>query len=226
MTMPAYRTVLLETTAVVSLLYSTSLFVLSAICVLISTTASLADAENCTTAGDCWNGLCTHNNRSLHQNSAINFDCAASEVCCSNKCVEGFNCLGQACTFADDCQRDESCCLGSCRTKNECTDLIVMIALYISASGLLIAVICPLVYRKLTSAIQPLSSSRSIYLVNNQELYAGIPQQPPSHPTVQTLFVRGDGNGLTISSEITDKESRDVSITITSYGSIRRPNQP
>jgi len=225
-TMPASRTVLLETTAVNSLLYSTKLLLLSAICALMSTTASLADVQNRTTAGDCWNGLCTQNNRSLDQNCAINVDCATSEVCCSNKCVEGFNCLGEACTFDDDCQWDESCCLGSCRKKNACTNLTVMIAIYISASGLLIAVVCPFVYRKLTSAIQPLSSSRSIYLFNNQELHADIPQEPPSHPTLQTLFARGNGNPLTTSSETTDKESRDVNITITSYGSIRMPNQP
>jgi len=101
-----------------------------------------------------------------------------------------------------------------------------MIAIYISASGLLIAVICPFVYRKLTSAMQPLSSSRSVYLFNNQELHADIQQEPPSHPTLQTLFARGKGNPLTISSELKDKESRDVNITITSYGSIRMPNRP
>lgn len=227
MTMPAFRTVLLGTTAVNSLLYSTKLLVLLAICALMSITASLPDAQNCTAAGDRWNDLCTQNNNSLDQNCAINFDCATSKVCCRNKCVDGFNCLGQDCTSDDDCQwDDESCCLGSCRKLNGCTNLIVMIVIYISASVLVIAVICPFVFRRLASTIQPLSSSRSIHLVNNQELYDDIPQGPPSHPIIQTLYVRGTGNPLTISPETTTKESRDINITITSYGSIRMPNKP
>ena len=224
MTMPASRTVLLGTTAVNSLLYSTNLLVLLAICALMSTTASLPSAHNCTPAGDRWNGLCTQNNNSLDQNCTINLDCATSKVCCSNKCVDGFNCLGEDCTSDDDCQWDnESCCLGSCRKLNECTNLVVMIVIYVSASFLLIAVICPFFYRKLTSIIQPLSSSTSIHSVNNN---ADIPQEPPSQPTLQTFFVRAIGNPLTISSETTTKESRDINIITTSYGSIRIPNKP
>ena len=222
MTMPAYGAVLFETTVVNSLLYSTALLVLLATSAL-STTASLANVQNCTTAGDCCNGPCAQNNGSLDHSCAINFDCAASEVCCSNKCVEGFNCLGKACTFDEDCQWDEPCCLGSCRRKSECTNLTVVIAIYVSASLLLIGVICPFVYRKLTSATQPLSSSRSNYLINNQELPPDIPQEPPSRPTLQTLFARGNDSPLTISSETTDKKNRYIIITIASYGSIKMP---
>lgn len=228
--MPASRTVLLGTTAVNSLLYSTKLLVLLAICALMSTTESLANVQNCTAAGDRWNGLCTQNNNSLDQNCAVNFDCATSKVCCSNKCVDGANCLGEDCTSDDDCQwEDESCCLGSCRKLNGCTNLVAIIVIHVSASVLLIAVICPFLYRKLASTNQPLSSSRSIHLFNNQELYADVPEEPPSHPTLPTLFVRGNDNPLTItaiSSETTNKESRDVNITITSYGSIITPNKP
>ena len=225
--MPTSRIELLGTTAVNSLLYSTKFLVLLATCALMSTTASLANSQNCTTAGDRWNVSCTQNNNSLDQNCAINFDCATSKVCCSNKCIDGFNCLGEDCTVDDDCQwNDESCCLGYCRKVNACTNLAVMIVIYISASLLLIAVICPVVFRKLASATQPLSSSRSIHWLNNQELFPDIPQGPPSHPTQPTFFARGNSNPLTISSEATNKESRDVNITITSYGSIRMPNKP
>ena len=215
--MPASRTVLLGTTAVNSLLYSTKrLLVLLATCAIMSTTVSLANSQKCTAAGDRWNGLCTQNNNSLDQNCVINLDCATSKVCCSNKCIDGFNCLGEDCTVDDDCHwDDESCCLGSCRKLNACTNLAVMIVIYISASLLLIAVICPLVFRKLTSTIQPLSSPR----------HADIQQEAPSHPTLPTFFARGSNN-LSISSVTTNKESRDVNITITSYGSIRMPNQP
>lgn len=225
--MLASKTVLLGTTAVSSLLYSTKLLVLLAICALMSTTESLANVQNCTSARDLWNGLCTHNNNSLKQNCSVNFDCATSKVCCSNKCVDGANCLGEDCTSDDDCQwEDESCCLGSCRKLNGCTNLVVIIVIHVFASVLLLAVICLFIYRTLASTNQPLSSSRSIHLFNNQELYADVPQEPPSHPTLPTLFVRGNDNPLTISSETTNKESRDANITITSYGSIRTPNKP
>ena len=238
MTMPASSTVLLETTVVNFLLYSTKLLALVAICALMSTTASLAKGQNCTPAGDFgrdskedgeqrWNGLRTQNRSSLDQNCVINVDCATSQVCCSNKCTDGLNCLQEACTFDDDCQWDESCCLGSCRKENHCINLTIMIAIYVFSFVLLIAITCPFVYRKLISANHRLSSSRLIHLFNNQELYADIPQEFPSHPTLQTFFAPGNGNPLTISSETTDKESsRDINITITSYGSIRMTNQP
>ena len=235
--MPASSTVLLETATVKSLLYSKKLLVLFAICALMSTTAGLANRQNCTAAADCgrdskkdskqcWNGLCAQNGSSFERNCVINVDCATSEVCCSNKCVDGFNCLGEACTFDNDCQLSESCCFRSCRKKSHCANLTIMMAIYISAFVLLIVVICPFLYRGLISVTHPLSSSRSIHLFNNQGLYADIPQEFPSQPTLQTFFVRGKGNPLTTSSETTDQESRDVNISIMSYGSIRMTSQP
>lgn len=243
MTMPASRPVLLETTAVNSLLsfYSTKLLVLLAICALISTTTCLANAKSCTTPGDCGrdgkedgkqccNGLCTQNSSCLDQNCIMNVNCATSEVCCSNKCVDGFNCLGEACTFDDDCQWDESCCFGSCRKNNECTNLTIMLIIYISAFVLFIIVICPFVYKKLTSGNQwlssPDSSSRITSATNSSNLYPDIPRESPSHPTLHTFFARENGNPLTICSETTEKKSRGVNITITSYGSISKINQP
>ena len=118
------------------------------------TTASVANAQNCTSSADCSradgeqcrHGTCSQTiassrNVSADRECQTNGDCLTSQVCCYHRCVQNWNCLRENCSLHTDCQLDERCCHGTCRENGECAGIIGTV-IVCSVAFILIVAIC------------------------------------------------------------------------------------